>query len=295
MDKLADFKKFVRRDVPLAMHTWFQIGGPAEYFAEPHDRDDLCALLSRCHQENIPVRVLGFGSNLLIGDKGVRGVVLRLTAAAFTEIRHGENHRMHAGSGAKLGRVVTSSVHEGLAGLEGLIGIPGTVGGAIKGNTGTNQGDIGEQVERLVVVRFDGRISELVRSEMNFAHRSSTLDDLIILESTFQLSPEDPVELSKRMQKLWIVRRTAQPTSPGCTGRLFTDPRGQMAGELIAMAGLKGMRIGGASISERDPNFVILDPECSASDVLRLIELVQEQVSERTDTDLELQLEIWDK
>lgn len=294
MDKLADFKKFVRRNVPLAMHTWLQLGGPAEYFAEPRDRDELSALLGRCRDENLPVRILGFGSNLLVADQGVKGVVIRLSAPAFSEIVP-ENGTLRAGGGAKLGRVVTTSVHEGLAGLEGLIGIPGTVGGAIRGNTGTNHGDIGEQVRRLSVAHFDGTIEELDRDQFSFTHRSSTLDNQIVLEATFQLEPEDPLELAKRMQKLWIVRKTAQPIAPHAAGLLFADPRGRGAAEMIAQAGLKGTRIGGASISDRNPNFVLIDPECSAADVLRLIEIVREQVDERTDTDLELQLEYWDK
>ncbi len=292
MDKLADFKKFVRRDVPLAMHTWFQLGGPAEYFAEPRSREELASLLKRCREEELRVRVIGFGSNLLISDEGVSGVVVRLTAPEFMGIRT-ENGVIRAGGGAKLGRVVTTSVHEGLAGLEGLIGIPGTVGGAIQGNTGTNHGDIGEQVLRLTVAGMDGKIDALDREQISFGHRTSTLDDMIVLEAEFQFTPEYPVELSKRMQKLWIMRKATQPIAMNCAGRLFADPRGRHAGDVIAQAGLKGTRIGGAVISERSPNFVIIEPECTAADVHRLIEIVREQVAERTDTDLELQLECW--
>ena len=292
MDKLDGFKKFVRRDVPLAMHSWFQLGGPAEYFAEPRDREELCALLARCREEQISVHILGFGSNLLIADAGIPGVVVRLSSPAFGDIRI-QDDQVHAGGGAKLGRVITASVHEGLAGLEGLIGIPGTVGGAIRGNTSTNSTGIGEHVKRLTVARFDGHIDELSPDEITFGHRTSSLEDVVILEATFQLTPDDQPELSRRMQKMWIVRKTVQPIAPHCAGRLFMNPRGQVAGELIEQAGLKGTRIGGAVISERDANFVIIEPECTANDVQRLIELVQEQVSERTNTDLELQLETW--
>ncbi|MDR3108681.1 MAG: FAD-binding protein, partial [Planctomycetaceae bacterium] len=225
MDNFEQFKNFVWRDVPLAMHSWFQIGGQVDFFAEPRDRDELCALLAYCRELGVPIRVIGFGSNLLISDSGVRGVVIRLSSAAFTSIRiDGDN--VIAGGGVKLGKVITSSVHGGLAGLEGLIGIPGTVGGAIRRNTSTNNSSISEYVESLTVARFDGQIVTLSQNDFTFGYQTSSLEDVVILEVVFRLTPEDQPELSKRMQKIWIVRKTVQPTSQYCTGRLFANPRG---------------------------------------------------------------------
>ena len=137
MERFSDFKNRVRYQVPLAMHTWFQLGGPAEFFAEPKLEEELLALLKLCKTESIPTRMLGFGSNIIVSDAGVPGMVFRLMAGGFSDIQI-DGNRVIAGGGAKLGRVITAAVHAGLAGIESLIGIPGTVGGAIVANTGTN-------------------------------------------------------------------------------------------------------------------------------------------------------------
>ena len=143
MGLLTGFEKIVRQAEPLAMHTWFQLGGPAEHFAEPRHADELIALVRRCREEEVPVRVLGQGSNLLVRDEGVAGMVVRLSEPAFAPITV-EGQTITAGGGAKLGRVVTAAVREGLAGLEFLVAIPGTLGGALHGNAGTHGGDIGQ-------------------------------------------------------------------------------------------------------------------------------------------------------
>ncbi len=288
----SEYKRIVRENVPLAMHSWLQLGGPAEYFGEPRNVEDLTALLRIARKEGLPIRTLGFGSNILVSDDGVPGLVVRLTAAEFCDIRS-ENGLVIAGGGAKLGRVVTFSVHEGLAGLESLIGIPGTVGGGIQGNAGTNNDDLGQWVERITALNHSGELQELSRDEIAFGYRQSNLDGMIILSAAFRLHEEDPFELSKRLQKLWIVRKTSQPMGHQCTGNVFKNPRGMLAGELIERAGLKGTRIGGAVISEQNANFFIAEAECSCNDVLRLISLVQSQVRERLDLELELGIEIW--
>ena len=160
MDKLKAFQKMVRTDVPLAMHTWLQLGGPAEYFAEPRTEQELLELLTACHEESVPVRVLGMGSNILASDSGVPGLVIRLTNPVFCDIQT-EPPWIECGGGAKLGRVVTSAVTAGLSGIEGLIGIPGTVGGAISENVSTNDGDLGQWVDSLRIMTFTGKTVEL--------------------------------------------------------------------------------------------------------------------------------------
>lgn len=288
----SDFKSIVRQNVPLAMHTWMQLGGPAEYFAEPRTTEELAGLLKIAQRENLPVRVLGIGSNLLVPDDGVRGLVLRFTAPEFSGIRSEEN-RVIAGGGAKLGRVITHSVHAGLGGIEGLIGIPGTVGGALVANAGTNNDDIGQTVQEVCIMTDSGEVRELGRDEISFEYRRSSLEEAIILSATLELQREDSLELSKRLQKLWIFRKTSQPIGHQCTGLVFKNPRGMVAGELIERAGLKGTRIGGAVICERNANFIVAEAECTSSDVLRLIELVQTQVNHRLEIELEIGLEIW--
>lgn len=292
MSWLTGLEKCVRQAEPLAMHTWFQLGGPAEYFAEPRNRDELITLVSRCHQENVPIRVLGRGSNILVRDEGVSGVVVHLSAPDFRQIQVA-GRRITAGGGARLGRVVTTAVHEGLAGLEVLVGIPGCVGGALHGNAGTRGGDVGQWTVAATVLTDTGAIRQHQRVDLVFGYRQSSLDELVILDATFELQEDDPRELSRRLQKLWIVKKAQQPMGHQSAGCVFKNPRGMSAGELIEDAGLKGTRIGGAVVSDRHANFIIAEPDCTAQDVLRLIDVIRDQVQERLGEELELELEIW--
>jgi UDP-N-acetylmuramate dehydrogenase len=274
------------------MHTWFQLGGPADYFAEPETVDQLVALVRRCHEEEIDVRLLGQGSNILVRDEGVPGMVLHLAAPVFCEIRV-DGRTLTAGGGALLGRAVTTAVHRGLAGLEMLIGIPGTVGGALHGNAGTRGGNIGQWTLEATVVAANGDVHQRSGDELVFGYRQSSLDDLVILGASCELEEDSPRELAQRMQKQWIVKKASQPMGHQCAGCVFKNPRGVSAGELIDDAGLKGTRIGGAVVSDRHANFIVAEPECTAQDVLRLIELVRGQVRDRMGIELELELEIW--
>jgi UDP-N-acetylmuramate dehydrogenase len=288
----SGFEKIVRQAEPLAMHTWFQLGGPAEYFAEPEDFDQLMGLVRRCHEESIDVRLLGQGANILVRDEGVPGMVIRLSATEFCKIQI-EGRRITAGGGAILGRMVTTAVHQGLAGLEMLIGIPGTIGGALHGNAGARGGDIGQWTAGASVITQSGEVLQRGRDDLTFGYRESSLDELVILEATFHLEEDNPADLAKRMQKQWIMRKAAQPMGHQSAGCVFKNPRGTNAGELIEKAGLKGTRIGGAVVSDRHANFIIAEPECTSQDVLRLIELVRGQVRDRLGVPLELEIEIW--
>src|SRR3990172_1428537 len=261
MGLFTGFEKIVRQAEPLAMHTWFQLGGPAEYFAEPRNPDELIALVRRCREEEVPLRVLGHGSNLQVSDKGVPGMVVQLAEPAFCDIRI-DGQTITAGGGAKLGRVVTTAVHEGLAGLEVLVAIPGTLGGALHGNAGTHGGDIGQWTSGATVITHTGEVCVRHREDLVFAYRQSSLDDLVVLEAKLELEQDNPQELASRMQKLWIVRKASQPMGHQCAGCVFRNPRGTTAGELIEAAGLKGTRIGGAVVNHRHAHFIVAEPEC---------------------------------
>jgi UDP-N-acetylmuramate dehydrogenase len=238
------------------------------------------------------MRLLGQGSNILVCDEGVPGMVIHLSSPAFCKIRI-EGRSLSAGGGALLGRAVTTAVHRGLAGLEMLIGIPGTVGGALHGNAGTHSGNIGQWTLSATVIAANGEVHERSGDELAFGYRQSSLDDLVILEASCQLEEDNPRELAQRMQKQWIVKKASQPMGHQSAGCVFKNPRGQSAGELIDDAGLKGTRIGGAVVSDRHANFIIAEPECTAQDVLRLIELIRGQVRDRMEIELELELEVW--
>jgi UDP-N-acetylmuramate dehydrogenase len=289
---IKGLESIVREGEPLAMHTWFQIGGPAEFYAEPRGLDELITLVTRCAQEEVPMHLLGRGSNVLVRDEGVPGVVIHLSDPEFRKIEI-DGNRVTAGGGARLGRVVTTTAHSGLAGLENLVAIPGSIGGALHGNAGAHGGNVGEWTAAATCLTQHGETVERRREDMVFGYRQSCLDELVILEATFELEQDDPRELSKRLQKLWIMRKASQPMGHQCAGCVFKNARGVSAGELIEDAGLKGTRIGGAIVSERHANFIIAEPECTSQDVLRLIDLIRDQVQQRLGAELELELEIW--
>lgn len=292
MPLLSAFAEIIRRDEPLAPHTWFGLGGQAEFFGEPRQVDELQALVRYCREQEIPARLLGGGSNLLVRGEGVPGLVIHLSASEFCRIRI-EGRQLIAGAGAKLGHAIALAVREGLGGLESLVGIPGTIGGALRGNAGSRGGDIGQWTCQADVMTRTGEMYSRKREELVFAYRQSSLDELVITSARFELEPDDPSELTKRMQKQWIIKKAAQPMGHQSAGCIFKNPRGMSAGELIEQAGLKGTRIGGAEVSSRHANFIVAEPGATPGDVLRLIDLVRGRVAERLGVELELEIEIW--
>lgn len=292
MSLLDGFEHIVRENEPLAHYTWFRLGGEAEYFAEPTTADELAGIVRRFREADQPIRLIGGGSNLLVRDKGVKGLVIHLSAPAFGGISVSGN-TVKAGSGAKLGHVISTAVREGLAGLEPLVGIPGTVGGALHTNATAHGGDIGQTTRAARVMTRSGEIITRTRDELSFAYRVSSLDELVILDAEFEFEHEDPNELTRRLQKIWIVKRSSQPAANQGMGCVFKDAGGIAAAGLVEQAGLKGMRVGNAEVSGRNPNFIVAEPGATADDVYQLIELMQSQVSDRLGVDLERQIEIW--
>jgi UDP-N-acetylmuramate dehydrogenase len=292
MHDFSGFAHVVRQKELLAPYTWFGLGGPADYFAEPSTIDELSSLVKRCRDQSVAVRVLGGGSNVLIRDEGVEGMVVRLSAPAFHQIQV-KQQTLIAGAGARLGTAVSAAVREGLAGLEPLVGIPGTVGGALHANAGRHGGDVGQWVVQANTMTQSGEIVTRGRGDLVFAYRQSNLDELVILGCQFELEPEDPQELTKRMQRNWIMKKASQPLAHQSTGCIFRDPRGVSAGLLMEQAGLKGARVGGAEVSDRHANFIIADPDATSHDVLALIELMRNTVVERLGVELEMAIENW--
>jgi UDP-N-acetylmuramate dehydrogenase len=286
------FEHIVRENEPLAAHTWFRLGGPAQYFAEPTTVDELTTLVRRCRENGLPVRILGGGSNVLIRDEGVAGMVINLGAAAFGKIQV-TGRKVVAGGGAKLGHVISTAVGAGLAGAETLVGIPGSVGGALHTNAGTLGGDIGQTTVSATVMTSQGEVVTRQKSELRFGYRNSSLDELVILEATLELEPGDPRYLTKQMQQAWILKRAEQPLSDQRMGQIFKSPGGISAADLIKDARLTDAKVGEAKISERNANFIVAGPSATSRDVLALIETIRAGVAERTGTDLELAVEIW--
>jgi UDP-N-acetylmuramate dehydrogenase len=292
MGLFTGLEPIVRQAEPLAPHTWFRLGGPAEYFAQPRTEEELAALVRRCHEAQVTVRLLGGGSNILVREEGVSGLVIQLAGERLQKIEV-SGRTVTASGGAKLGHVISTSVREGLGGLETLVGIPGTIGGALHGNAGGRGGDIGQWTCDATVMTRAGELIERRREELVFAYRQSSLDELVILRARFQLEPDNPEELTKRMQKQWIVKKASQPLAHQSAGCIFKNPRGMSAGMLIDQAGLKGTRVGGAEVSDRHANFIIAEQGATSRDVLNLIELVRGRVVDRLGVELETEIEVW--
>jgi UDP-N-acetylmuramate dehydrogenase len=292
MGTLTGLEHFVREQEPLAPYTWLRLGGPAQYFAEPTSQAELVELVKRSHQAALPVRILGGGSNLLVREEGVKGVVVQLTAAAFANIRHAGT-KITAGGGAKLGHVVSTAVREGLAGIEMLAGIPGTLGGALHTNAGAHGEDIGQCLNQATVLTTSGEVLVRKQQDLRFGYRASSLDDLVILEAVLELEPGDPTRLTKQMQQQWILKKASQPLTDQNTTCIFKDALGRSAASLIEEAGLKGERRGDIEISDRNANFFVAGPKARAQDMLDLIAHVRKVVAGRSGTELELAIEVW--
>ncbi len=292
MSLLADFADITQANRSLAEWTWLKVGGAAEYLVEPRDLDELAAVVARCHETGVACRVLGNGSNLLVRDEGVAGVVLRLSGEAFGTITI-DGTTVSAGAGAMLSHVISHSVRAGLMGLETLVGIPGTVGGALRGNAGGRSGDVGQTVDSVTVMTATGERFTRSEDELSFGYRKSSINELVVLSCTFALAEGDVEETLKKMRKLWIMRKATQPMAHQSAGCIFKNPRGISAGSLVEQAGLKGERVGGAEISDRHANFIVTDPDATSADVLALIERAREQVTAQFGVDLELEIGIW--
>ena len=292
MRSFKDFAEITQRDELLSQHTWLKVGGPAQFLVRPRTREELVGVVAACHHEQIPVHVLGSGSNLLVRDEGVSGVVLHLNAPAHGTVQV-DGHRLRAGAGALLSHAISESVKAGLGGLDVLVGIPGTVGGALHGNAGGKSGDIGQFVRSVEVLTASGEQRTRHGEELSFSYRESSLNELILLEAEFELSPESHEAITHRMRKLWIMKKATQPLVFQSAGCIFKNPRGMSAGLLIDQAGLKGTRIGNAEISDRHANFIVTHSGATARDVLRLIDLARSKVAEQFGVELELEVQIW--
>jgi UDP-N-acetylmuramate dehydrogenase len=292
MARLEEFNEIIRRNEPLAPYTHLRLGGPAEMLAAPRSAEELSRLVRRCFDEHIPLRVLGCGCNMLIADEGVPGVVLRLSEPAFTAIRV-EGKRVRAGTGAAVSTLISAAARHNLAGLEMLVGIPGTVGGALRTNAGDRAGDIGQFVRLVEVLDRQGNVQVRDRDELHFSERGSNLDDPVLLTVEFALEMDSADAIVKRMRKAWILRKAAQPAAFQAAGRVFKNPRGLSASTLLEKAMLAKTRVGGAEVSDRDPNHIVVHPGATSRDVLRLIDIMRSRVRERFSIELEQELSVW--
>ncbi|MBI2093486.1 MAG: UDP-N-acetylmuramate dehydrogenase [Candidatus Omnitrophica bacterium] len=277
----------VRPDEPLANHTSFRIGGPADWFAEPSTLDDLVAILREADEQGIPVSVVGGGTNTLAADRGVQGLVLHLGAGFRTirEVSRADEERVRVVCGAALPtqRLVSLAAKYGWGELEHLAGLPGQIGGAVT----MNAQEIGQFVQGLRVVDFDGSVKDLSRKELNFRYRYAALEPGIITEAILEFPKVLAAEAYARIRQAFAYRNTTQELRLPSAGCAFKNPTGSSAGKLLDQAGLKGARIGDAQISLRHANFIVNVGQAKCDDVLALMEYAQSRVRRQFGVELE--------
>ena len=276
---------------PLDKYTSFGIGGPADVMVFPEGAADVQAALRLCREERVPYLVLGGGSNLLVRDGGFRGVVLHLEGV-FTQLNV-EGKRVWAGAGVRLSRLVAFCSKLALSGVECLAGVPGTVGGAVRGNAGAFGGSIADHLVAVRLLTREGDEHVFSRDRMEFSYRRSSLPEgCVILEAAFDLEQGDTGEIRRRISANLVQRNRGQPVEWRSAGSVFKNPPGEYAGRLVEKAGLKGVRVGGACISPKHGNFIINLGGATATDILALIDLMQRQVREKMQVELELEVRV---
>lgn len=280
-------KEQILREEPMRLHTTFRIGGPAQFFVIPRTQEEAAAAVCLCRSEGAPYYIIGNGSNLLVSDKGYRGVVIQLFKE-FSDINI-EGTRIRAQAGASLAKIAAEALRAGLAGFEFAAGIPGTLGGACIMNAGAYGGEMKDVLLAVTVLTKDGEIREIPREELDMGYRTSraSREGWIVLGATIELARGDEKEIRAKMEDLKQRRTDKQPLEYPSAGSTFKRPEGYFAGKLIQDAGLKGLRVGDAMVSEKHSGFVVNCGNATAADVDGLIRLVQEKVREDSGITLE--------
>lgn len=290
----------IQHDILLAPYTTMKIGGPAQYFATVNSTDQMIKLVRWARSVELPYFLLGGGSNMLISDQGVQGLVIynrcrqvRVDQARCCDYPRDERPYLVAESGALMAGVARQSVREALTGLEWAVSVPGTVGGAVVGNAGAHGGEVKDSLEYALLIDSSGDVVEYQQKDFGYAYRVSQLKqhvalragfNAVVLSANFRLSPGDESEIRARAEQFLQHRRRTQPVEPSL-GSTFVNPPGDHAGRLIEQAGLKGHRIGGVEVSTLHANFIVnrggVSSGATAQDVVRLIEHIQATVAQR--------------
>ncbi len=291
-EKVARLCPQARFDEPLKKHSTFRIGGPADCYVEIHSRGQLQALLRTARDKSVPIFMLGYGSNLLIQDGGVRGIVARLRGD-FERVEFPGKDRVRAGAGARVPSLVLRCAERGLAGTEPLVGVPGTVGGALVMNAGTRDGEIGDLVAEVEILEPPAwKARRLARAQLVFSYRESSLNGRVALEALLQLKPGNKVDIMARVRQYQRKRLQTQPIHSHNVGSIFKNPPGLFVARLIEESGLKGMTFGGARVSPRHANFIENERGAKASDVLELVSRVRDRIRAAHGLELELEMRV---
>ena len=278
---------------PMSRHTTFRIGGPAEAYVCPGNEEELGKVICLCREHGISWRVLGNGSNLLVSDRGIEGVVIAMEGNWCHA--GAEGNLIRAGAGELLARVARVALEHGLTGMEFAAGIPGSVGGALVMNAGAYGSEIKNILKSARVMTNEGEVLELSRDELKLGYRTSCIPDrgYTVLEASFQLESGDRAAIEARMKELAARRREKQPLEYPSAGSTFKRPQGYFAGRLIEDAGLRGYGMGGARVSEKHCGFVINGGNATASDVMALCGHIRKTVLEQSGVELEMEVKRW--
>lgn len=278
-------------DEPMKNHTSFKVGGPADILVTPETAEDVVNLVKACREHNVPYIIIGNGSNLLVRDGGVRGVVVKLSRMNRIKI---EGDRITAQSGVKLTDLCGAAMAEELTGLEFACGIPGSVGGAAAMNAGAYNGEISNVIESAVCIDAEGNLRTLLKDELEMGYRTSAIlkQGYTVVEAAFRLQKGEKEKIGSRIEDLNKRRSERQPLEFPSAGSTFKRPEGYFAAKLIEDTGLKGLSVGGAEVSIKHSGFIINKQEASAKDILDLIALVQKQVKEAYGVELHTEVRI---
>ena len=287
---VKEFNNLVNGEVKfnefLSKHTSFRIGGPADAWVYPKDIPDIKNILMFCNSRSIPVTILGGGTNVLISDKGIRGVILNLKHELGSISIKSDS--VICGAGALLSRVLKQAAKAELTGLEFIAGIPGTIGGAVSMNAGA----IGDLVESVKVIDMNGNVSELRKDDLRFEYRKSNLSGYIIVEVKLKLNSDNEKEINDHISVFWEHKKSTQVFDIPSAGCIFKNPDGHSAGRLIDEAGLKGLAVEDAQVSMKHANFIINNGNASAQDVLELIKKIKLTVFEKIGVNLEEEVKV---
>lgn len=293
---IDSFKKIyndseIKIDENMSNHIHFKVGGPVDILLIPSKVNQVVETLKICKNENIPYFIIGNGSNLLVKDGGIRGVVIKLSNLLFIEVK---DNTIKASSGTLLEDVSKKAVENSLTGFEFACGIPGSVGGAVFMNAGAYDGEIKNVIKEAEVLDRDGNIMVLSKKELELGYRTSKVmkDNLLVLSATFELTKGDKEKIQERVNELTEKRESKQPLEYPSAGSTFKRPEGYFAGKLIQDAGLKGASVGGAAVSEKHSGFVINKDGATAEDVLNLIAHVQNEVKKQFGVELHTEVRI---
>lgn len=285
------FRGVIREGVPLASRSHIRIGGPARVFVEPWAEEDAAFILAKCKEHDLPWRVIGGGSNLLIHDEGVDAVVISIDKWQRV-VKDG--NVLVASAGATLPSLLRLAKDANLSGLAGLIGIPAQVGGAVAMNAGTAVSETFDHIVSLRVVDESGELITLEKDQLAPSYRNGNLGDVVVTTATFELSAGRPAaEIQEEMKRYLKTRNASQPVTERSVGCIFKNPDGDAAGRLIQEAGLKGEAVGPIEVSTKHANYFVNKGGGTSAQVLELIERVRQRVRAEFDVELELEVKLW--